>query len=69
MKRSTRVGKVFDAYYCAKGMDNHSCRFLYDGSHVRDHITVGQLGMKPGDVLPMVEDGDVIDCIIGQAGN
>ena len=61
VKRSTLVGKVFDAYCNKKGLDVTTLRFLYDGICVLDNITVAQ--------LPGVQDGDVIYCWPAQVGN
>ena len=59
VKRSTTMGKLFNAYAQRKGVGRASLNFLLDGECLRDTDTPQSLGL---------EDDDQIDCILMQAG-
>ena len=60
VKKTTKLDKVFNAYSTRKGVAATSLRFLFDGSRVNSTQTPESLEM---------EDGDVIDVMMEQAGD
>ncbi|CAJ1966356.1 unnamed protein product [Cylindrotheca closterium] len=59
IKKTTKMGKVFQTYAQRKGMQVSSLRFLLDGDRIKDDQTPKMLEM---------EDQDQIDCVLDQVG-
>ena len=59
IKKSTKMGKVFETYAQRKGVQAASLRFLLDGDRIQADQTPKQLEM---------DDQDQIDCMLEQSG-
>lgn len=59
IKKTTKMGKVFQTYAQRKGMQVSSLRFLLDGDRIKEDQTPKMLEM---------EDQDQIDCVLDQVG-
>eukprot|EP00980_Cylindrotheca_fusiformis_P010690 scaffold2391_cov113-Cylindrotheca_fusiformis.AAC.7 len=59
IKKTTKMGKVFETYAQRKGMQMSSLRFLLDGDRIKEDQTPKMLEM---------EDQDQIDCVLDQVG-
>ena len=59
VKRTTKLGKLMDAYCSRVGKDIKSFRFLFDGERINQEHTPESLGM---------EDDDEIDAMVAQVG-
>ena len=59
VKKTTKMGKVFDAFAQRKGVSKASLRFLLDGQRINEGDTPKTLEL---------EDQDQIDCMLAQVG-
>ena len=59
IKKTTKMGKVFDTYAQRKGVQVGSLRFLLDGERIDSMQTPKLLEL---------EDQDQIDCVLEQVG-
>ncbi len=60
MKKTTPMSRLIDAYCQRQGVNLNAVRFIFDGSRINSSQTPEDLEM---------EDGDVIDVMMEQAGD
>ena len=54
IKNQTRFEKVFKSYAERKGVDLKACRFLFNGTRVKETATPADLEMDEGDTLDVI---------------
>ena len=59
IKDTTKLKKVFEAYYKKTNLPNGGARFIFDGNRIEDDSTAKSLGLS---------EGDAIDVMLQQTG-